>query len=48
VLGASGCVVTNDMRFSSRTWTDPQSDRRPPQQRPAAAITGRANTNIQL
>jgi hypothetical protein len=23
----TGCVVTNDMRSSSRTWTDPQSDR---------------------
>jgi hypothetical protein len=25
--GWTGCVVTNDMRSSSRTWTDPQSDR---------------------
>jgi hypothetical protein len=23
----TGCVDTNDMRFSPRTWTDPQSDR---------------------
>jgi hypothetical protein len=27
VPDASRCVVTNDVRFSSRTWTDPQNDR---------------------